>query len=83
MQEQYSTDEVAQLLGRSASHVRSLIKAGSLEAVRLPGVGYRIPRAAVLALARETLRDEAGAKLSDRRVEELVDQVLTTNAARQ
>ena len=82
MQEQYTTAEVAQLIGRSAAHVRSLIKRGDLKAERLPGVGYRVPREAMLSLARETLRDEAGAELSDRRIGELIDQVIDTNAGR-
>jgi hypothetical protein len=31
---------------------------------------------------RETLRDEAGAELSERRIDELIDQVISTNEDR-
>jgi len=81
MKEQYSTDEVGQLIGRSAAHVRSLIKRGELEAERLPGVGYRVPQEAVVSLAKVRLRDEAGTELSDKRVQELIDQVIRQNEA--
>jgi excisionase family DNA binding protein len=75
----FSTGEVAQLIGRSPSSVRTMIKSGELESARLPGVGYRVPREAVVALAKAVLRDEAGARLSDRQVERLIEQVLAQN----
>jgi excisionase family DNA binding protein len=81
VREQLSTREVAQLVGRSASSIRTPIERGELKAERLPGVGYRIPRSAVLALAGEVLRDEAGARLSDAQVRKLVEQVLEHNEA--
>jgi excisionase family DNA binding protein len=77
----YSTTEVGQLVGRSPGAVRRLIELGELEARRLPGVGYRIPRDAVIALGKETLLDEAGARLSDAQVARLVDRVIEHNEA--
>ena len=79
--DQYSTREVGQLIGRSAGSVRRMIDRGTLDAHRLPGVGYRIPRAAVIDLGKETLLDEAGAKLSDSAVARLIDQVIEQNEA--
>ena len=76
---QFSTSEVAQLVGRSSTSIRGMIKRGEIDAERLPGVGYRIPRDAVLALAAEVLRDEAGAKLSKAQVAQLVERVLAHN----
>jgi excisionase family DNA binding protein len=77
LKEQYSTKEVAQLVGRSQSAIRGLISRGELNAERLPGVGYRVPREAVLRLARDTLRDEAGTQLSDARLAKLIDEVIS------
>jgi excisionase family DNA binding protein len=79
--EQFSTREVGQLIGRSAGSVRGMIERGELDAKRLPGVGYRIPRDAVISLAKETLLDEAGARLSDAQVARLIDQVIEHNEA--
>jgi excisionase family DNA binding protein len=80
VRDQLSTREVAQLVGKSSSAIRTLIDRGELAAERLPGVGYRIPRDAVLSLASAVLRDEAGARLSDAQVKKLVEQVLDHNA---
>ena len=79
--ENYSTREVSQLIGRSAGTVRRMIERGELDAHRLPGVGYRIPREAVIEVGKATLLDEAGARLSDARVARLVDQVIEHNEA--
>jgi excisionase family DNA binding protein len=81
VKEQFSTTEVAQLIGRSPGSVRGLIERGELEAERLPGVGYRIPRDTVIRLGKEVLRDEAGAKVSDDQVAALIQRVLRQNEA--
>jgi excisionase family DNA binding protein len=81
VKDQFSTSEVGQLIGRSPTSVRGMIERGELESERLPGVGYRIAREAVLDLAKSVLRDEARARLSDKQVEALVERVLTHNAA--
>jgi excisionase family DNA binding protein len=80
MDELLSTREVSWILGRSAGSIRRLIKDGDIEAVRIPG-GFRIARAEVLRLARDRIEAEAGRKLSDRRLEELVDEVVARNEA--
>jgi excisionase family DNA binding protein len=79
--DQYSTREVGQLIGRSSGSVCRMIERGTLEAHRLPGIGYRIPRDAVIELGKETLLDEAGARLSDAQVARLVDHVIEHNEA--
>jgi excisionase family DNA binding protein len=79
--DRYSTREVGQLIGRSPGTIRKMIERGELEAHRLPGAGYRIERDVVVALAKEHLLDEAGARLSDDRVEKLIDQVIAQNEA--
>jgi excisionase family DNA binding protein len=80
MDELLSTREVSWILGRSAGSIRRMIKDGDIEAVRIPG-GFRIARAEVLRLARDRIEAEAGRKLSDRRLEELVDEVVARNEA--
>jgi excisionase family DNA binding protein len=80
MDELLSTREVSWILGRSAGSIRRMIKDGDIEAVRLPG-GFRIARPEVLRLARDRIEVEAGRKLSDRRLEELVDEVVARNEA--
>jgi excisionase family DNA binding protein len=81
VRDQYSTTEVGQLVGRSTSSIRTMISRGELEAERLPGVGYRIPRAAVLKLASQVVRVKAGERLSAEEIERLVDGVLEHNEA--
>ena len=49
--------------------------------MRLPA-GYRVPRDEVLRLARERIEREAGRKLSQRRLERLIDEVIRTNTDR-
>lgn len=80
MEEHLSTRQLGWILGRSSSSVRQLIDDGEIEAVRLP-VGFRIPRAEVLRLARERIEAEAGRRLGDRDLERLIDEVLATNEA--
>jgi excisionase family DNA binding protein len=79
MDEHLSTKEVGWVLGRSAGTVRDMIRDGEIEGVRIPG-GFRIPKAEVLRLARERIEAEAGRKLSDRELEKLIDEVISTNA---
>ena len=77
-----STTQVGWLLGRSAGSVRRMIRAGELEATRIPG-GFRIPRDEVLRVSRLTIQDQAGRKLGDAEIERLIDEVLATNEARE
>ena len=76
-----STREMAWVLGRSPGTIREMIRDGEIEGVRLPG-GFRVPRAEALRLARERIEAEAGRKLSDRELERLIDEVITTNEQR-
>ena len=80
MDELLSTREVAWLLGRSPGTVRDMIRDGDIDGLRLPG-GFRVPKAEALRLARERIEAEAGQKLSDRRLERLIDEVITRNQA--
>jgi excisionase family DNA binding protein len=80
MDELLSTREVAWLLGRSPGTVRDMIRDGEIEGLRLPG-GFRVPKAEALRLARERIEAEAGQKLSDRRLEGLIDEVIARNQA--
>jgi excisionase family DNA binding protein len=80
MDEHLSTRQLAWILGRSSGSVRDMIKDGEIEAIRLP-VGFRIPRAEVLRLARERVEAEAGRRLSERELERLIDEVVATNEA--
>jgi excisionase family DNA binding protein len=80
MDELLSTREVAWLLGRSPGTVRDMIRDGEIEDLRLPG-GFRVPKAEALRLARERIEAEAGQKLSDRRLERLIDEVIARNQA--
>jgi excisionase family DNA binding protein len=80
MDELLSTREVGWLLGRSPGTVRDMIRDGDIDGVRLPG-GFRVPRAEALRLARDRIEAEAGQKLSDRRLERLIDEVITRNQA--
>ena len=78
MDEQLSTKELGWVLGRSAGTVREMIRDGEIEGVRIPD-GFRIPRAEVLRVARDRIEAEGGKKLSDRQLERLIDQVISTN----
>lgn len=76
-----STREMAWVLGRSPGTVRDMIRDGEIDGVRLPG-GFRVPRAEALRIARRRIEAEAGRKLSDRELERLIDEVITTNEQR-
>ena len=78
MDDLLSTKQMAWVLGRSAGTVRDMIRDGEVEGVRIAG-GFRIPKAEALRLARERIEYEAGRKLSDRELERLIDEVITTN----
>lgn len=75
-----STREMGWVLGRSAGTVRDMIRDGEIEGVRIPG-GFRIPKAEALRVARERIESEAGRKVSDRELERLIDEVISTNEA--
>ena len=81
MEEFLSTREMAWVLGRSPGTVRDMIRDGEIEGVRLPD-GFRVPRAEALRIARDRIETEAGRKLSDRELERLIDEVITTNQQR-
>ena len=74
-----STRQLAWVLDRSPETIRDMIRAGEIEGVRLPG-GFRVPRVEVLRLARERIASEAGRKLTDRELERLIDEVISTNS---
>ena len=76
-----STKEMGWLLDRSAGSVRRMIRDGEIEGVRLPG-GFRVPKDEALRVSRDRIESEAGRKLSDRELEGLIDEVLTTNEER-
>jgi excisionase family DNA binding protein len=78
MDELLSTKQVGWVLGRSAGTIRDMIRDGEINAGRVPG-GFRIAKAEVLRLARDRIEAEAGRKLSDRRIEELIDAVIAGN----
>jgi hypothetical protein len=69
-------------MGRSPGTVRDMIRDGEIEGVRLPD-GFRVPRAEALRLARDRIEREAGRKLSDRQLERLIDEVISTNEQRE
>lgn len=81
MKDFLSTTEMAWVLGRSPETIREMIRDGEIEAVRLPD-GFRVPRAEALRLARERIEAEAGRRPSDRELERLIDEVITTNEQR-
>jgi excisionase family DNA binding protein len=81
MDEFLSTKEMGWVLGRSSGTVRDMIRDGEIEGVRLPD-GYRVPKVEALRVARERIEAEAGRKLSDRELERLIDEVITTNEQR-
>ncbi len=78
MDDHLSTEQLGWVLESSPATIRDRIKAGEIDGVRLPG-GFRIPRDEVLRLARERIEAEADRKVSDRQLEALIDQVITTN----
>jgi excisionase family DNA binding protein len=80
MDELLSTREMGWLLGRSAGTVRDMIRDGDIEGVRLPS-GFRVPKAEALRLARDRIEREAGRSVSDRRIDSLIDEVITRNRA--
>ena len=80
MDDHLSTEEMGWLLGRSANTVRDMIREGEIEGVRLP-VGFRIPKAEALRVAREHVEEHAGRRLSDRGLERLADEVIEKNRA--
>jgi excisionase family DNA binding protein len=82
MDELLSTKEMAWVLGSSPGTVRRMIRDGEIEAVRIPD-GFRVPKVEALRLARERIESEAGRKLSDRELERLIDEVLSTNEQRE
>lgn len=81
MEDHLSTREMAWVLGRSPGTIRELIRDGEIDGVRLPD-GFRVPRAEALRLARQRIEAEAGRKLSERDLERLIDEVITTNEQR-
>ena len=76
-----STREMAWVLGRSPSTIRDMIRDGEIDGVRLAD-GFRVPKPEALRVARERIEAEAGRKLSDRELERLIDEVITTNEQR-
>ena len=81
MHEFLSTREMAWVLGRSPSTIRDMIRDGDIDGVRLAD-GFRVPKPEALRVARERIEAEAGRKLSDRELERLIDEVITTNEQR-
>ena len=72
---------MAWVLGRSPSTIRDMIRDGEIDGVRLAD-GFRVPKPEALRVARERIEAEAGRKLSDRELERLIDEVITTNEQR-
>jgi excisionase family DNA binding protein len=81
MDDHLSTDQVAWILDRSPETVRDMIRDGQIEGARIPS-GFRIPKAEALRLARERIEAEAGRKLSDRQLERVIDELISTNEER-
>jgi excisionase family DNA binding protein len=81
MDEHLSTKEMGWVLGRSSGTVRDMIRDGEIEGVRIPD-GFRIPKAEALRVARERIETEAGKKVTDRELERLIDEVISTNEER-
>lgn len=80
MEDHLSTEQVGWVLGRSAGTIRDGVKAGEIEGTRITS-GFRVPKAEVLRLAREKVEAETGRKVSDKALEKLIDEVITTNEA--
>ena len=80
MRDSLSTQELGWVLGRSAKSIRDDIRSGAIESARIPR-GFRVPKAEVLRLAREKVEGEAERKPSDKDLERLIDEVISTNEA--
>jgi excisionase family DNA binding protein len=78
VEELLSTREMGWILGKSPGAIRRMIREGEIESVRVPGA-IRIPKAEAIRAARQRIEAEAGRKVSDRELERLIDQVITTN----
>ena len=78
MDDLLTTQQLAWVLGQSPASIRDRIKAGDIEASRIVG-GYRIPKTEALRLAREKVEAETDRKISDAKLERLVDEVIETN----
>jgi len=76
-----STRQMGWVLDRSANAVRTMIRQGEIQSVRLPA-GFRVPRAEAVRVARQRVKTEAGRKVSDRELERLIDEVISTNEHR-
>lgn len=75
-----STREMGWILDKSPGAIRRMIREGEIEGVRVPGA-IRVPKAEALKAARQRIEAEAGRKVSDRDLERLIDEVITTNQA--
>jgi excisionase family DNA binding protein len=80
MHDHLSTQQLAWVLGRSPGTVRDLIKDGEIEAIRIVD-GFRIPKAEALRVAREHVDTQDGPKMTDRELEQLIDEVIARNEA--
>ena len=78
MDELLSTREMGWILAKSPEAIRRMIREGEIEGVRVPGA-IRVPKAEALKAARQRIEAEAGRKVSDRELEELIDKVISTN----
>jgi hypothetical protein len=81
MDDHLSTEQVAWILDRSPESVRDMIRDGEIQGSRIPA-GFRISKAEALRLARERIEAEAGRKLSDRQLEQVIDKLIATNEDR-
>ena len=78
MRDLLTTQQLAWVLGQSTGSIRAQIKAGEIDATRIVG-GYRIPKSEALRLAREKVEAETDRKVSDAKLERLVDEVIESN----
>ena len=78
MNDLLTTQQLAWVLGESTGTIRAAIKAGEIEATRIVG-GFRIPKVEALRLARQKVEAETGGKITDTKLERLVDEVIETN----
>jgi hypothetical protein len=78
MDELLSTREMGWFLAKSPEAIRRMIREGEIEGVRVPGA-IRVPKAEALKAARQRIEAEAGRKVSNRELEELIDKVISTN----
>ena len=81
MNDHLSTQQVAWILDRSPGTVRDMIKDGEIEAIRIVG-GFRIPKDEALRLARDRIEAEDGRTVSNRALENLIDELIATNEER-